>query len=72
MRARAVCTVASRYVSSRPGLYAQCRATAVRLAAENVFSGLTSISIVQGCLILAHWNQPGYPTEGDRCYLFVL
>ncbi|KAK4701599.1 hypothetical protein P7C70_g4632, partial [Phenoliferia sp. Uapishka_3] len=65
-----ICTVASRYVPNRPGLYAQCRATAIRLAAENVFSGSTSISIVQGCLILAHWNQPGYPTEGDRCYLF--
>lgn len=66
-----VCTVASRYLPSRPTLYQQCRATAIRLAAENVFAGSTSISIVQGCLILAHWNQPGYPTEGDRTYLFA-
>ncbi|KAL8292827.1 hypothetical protein RQP46_000521 [Phenoliferia psychrophenolica] len=54
----------------RPGLYAQCREIAVRSAADNVFAGLSSVSIVQGCLILAHWNQPGYPTEGDRAYLF--
>ncbi|KAL8287204.1 hypothetical protein RQP46_003656 [Phenoliferia psychrophenolica] len=66
-----ICTVASRYLPNRPGLYQQCRATAIRLAAENVFSGSTSISIVQGCLILAHWNQPGFPNEGDRCYLFA-
>ncbi|KAL8293184.1 hypothetical protein RQP46_000878 [Phenoliferia psychrophenolica] len=65
-----ICTVASRYLSTkRPELYARCRAMAVSLAAKTVFSGLSSVSIVQGCLILAHWNQPGYPSEGDLTYL---
>lgn len=67
----AVCTVAARYYLPRKELYAQCLQVATRLAADTISLGSKSISIVQGCLLLAHWNQPARSADEDHTYLFA-
>jgi hypothetical protein len=73
---RVVCAVAARYYTKRTDdLYRKCLATAKKIAFDVLARGFKSVEIVQGFLLLCHWNQPAERfeegeytfTTGPRC-----
>lgn len=60
--------MAARYYTKRTDdLYRKCLKTAKRVAFDVMTRGFKSVEIVQGFLLLCHWNQPAERFEEDRC-----
>lgn len=66
-----VCSVASKFYTKRPELYAQCLHRAKKMAFDVLGRGLKSVEIVQGFLLLTLYYQPAERYEEDRTWLFA-
>ncbi|KAM0746858.1 hypothetical protein T439DRAFT_110689 [Meredithblackwellia eburnea MCA 4105] len=66
-----ICTVSSRFYTKRTDdLYRKCLRFTRDASAELLSKGYKSPEVVQGFLLLSHWNQPAQTYEQELTYQF--